>query len=334
MSGRSYCTYFDHRYLPRGLVLHESLRIHSPDSTLWILCLSATCHSILERMRLPGVRLVCLEELEAFDPDLLAVKGSRSIVEYYFTCSPCFVRYVLFQDSSATSVTYVDADICFFSDAEAVFDSLGECSIGITPHRFSSAAYRSHGKFGIYNVGLLVFRNDAQGTACLDWWRARCIEWCYDRLEGDRYADQKYLERFSALFRGVKDLDGPGFNVAPWNLAGHAVSGSPAHPLIDGEAVTFFHFQGASRVTGPWFDTNLSPYGARLSEAARNNLFEPYFRRLDEAEKRLVGSGHLPAVGGSLRRSAGGIVGVWRLAKKMVGIGRAWISGNLVRIAQ
>lgn len=69
---RVFCTYFDHHYLPRGLALHQSLQAHCPAFELWVLCLSDQCHETLVRLALPGIKLLTLAELEAFEPRLRA----------------------------------------------------------------------------------------------------------------------------------------------------------------------------------------------------------------------------------------------------------------------
>src|SRR3954463_1009639 len=101
MLNRVYCTYFDHNYLSRGLALYHSLRRYAPDSRLWVLCLNAECHRILVALDLPGIVPVRLEGFEAADPELAAPRPTRSIVEYYFTCSPAWMLYVQAQEPEA-----------------------------------------------------------------------------------------------------------------------------------------------------------------------------------------------------------------------------------------
>ena len=157
-----YCTYFDRNYLTRAMALHRSLVRHSPPFTLWALCLDDEAYAALEVLRLEGVRPVRLTELEAADPELLAVKGSRSTVEYYFTCSPSLPRFLMQQHPDIELITYLDADLFFYSSPQPVFDELGDGSVLIVPHRFPEHL-RHLEEFGVYNVGLLTFRNDPPG---------------------------------------------------------------------------------------------------------------------------------------------------------------------------
>src|ERR1700749_194277 len=111
---RLYCSYFDHRYLPRGLAMIHSLRRHEPDAQVWVLCLSDQAEKILQAMAEPGVRPLALTELEAGDAALAPAKGDgRGTVEYYFTLTPSLVRYVLNHDPGADIVTYLDGDLWF-----------------------------------------------------------------------------------------------------------------------------------------------------------------------------------------------------------------------------
>ena len=96
MANRVYCTYFDHNYLSRGLALHHSLQRHAPGSRLWVLCLSEACYQTLVDAQPAGTVIpVRLADFEAADPEVAATRAGRSAIEYYFTCSPAWMLYVL-----------------------------------------------------------------------------------------------------------------------------------------------------------------------------------------------------------------------------------------------
>ena len=96
---------------------------------------------------------------------------------------------------------------------------LGSSSVQIVPHRYAPEYLQFEESSGIYNVEWLTFRRDHRGLAALNWWRERCIEWCYDRPEPGRYADQKYLEELPRRFGGVRVLANVGGGVGPWNVS-------------------------------------------------------------------------------------------------------------------
>ena len=326
MAHRHYCTYFDHRYLPVGLALHASLRRVAGDFTLWVLALDDETVDFLDACGLPDIRVVPLGALEAFDPELKAVERTRSRIEYYFTCSPCFPRYLL-ASQGVDEITYLDSDLSFFSSPEPLFEELGNGSVLIVPHRFSPAAARTHARYGRFNVGWLTFRSDASGMTCLEWWRQRCIEWCFDRVEDDRYADQKYLERFETVSPGVHAVIHPGANLAPWNVATHSVELAGSRVNVDGRPLVFFHFQGLRRVDDRTYDSNLTGYGARLTPALRDGVFRPYIADLRDAQG-FVAERMSVHEGPSLRRAG--------LHRAHIAASRTWrtlrarMAGNLI----
>src|SRR5205814_8079681 len=92
---RYFCTYFDHNFLPRGLVLYKSLKSSGVAFQLWVLCLSDECHQALRTLALPDVMPIAMSDLERGDDALLAAKANRSRIEYYFTCTPSLPWYIL-----------------------------------------------------------------------------------------------------------------------------------------------------------------------------------------------------------------------------------------------
>jgi len=157
-------------------------------------------YEALTMLELPDVHPIALTDYERGDKELLEAKQNRTLIEYYFTCSPSLPLFILDNHRDVDLITYLDADLFFFADPTPVFDELGDRAIGIIGHRFP-ASLRGLERFGVYNVGWLSFRRNAHALACLRWWRERCLEWCFDRYEDGRFADQKYLDDWPSDFR-------------------------------------------------------------------------------------------------------------------------------------
>ncbi|MCI5164705.1 MAG: glycosyl transferase [Candidatus Electrothrix sp. GM3_4] len=274
-----FCTLFDHRYLDRGLALYESIERYCDCFQLWVLCMDDTCFEVLDAMNLQSMHLVKLGELEEEDPPLKKVKPQRTSVEYYFNCKPSLALYILKKSETATQVTYMDADIFFFASPEIIYDKLEGKSVAITPHHF--APEKKHlEKFGKFNAGWLLFKRDENGLACLRWWRERCIEWCHDYIESDRFADQKYINRFASLFKGVWSVDNVGVNLAPWNISGKTISQQDKNIYIDGERLIFYHFHNLRSVTKRVFDLGCKDYTLVLDNKVRHYIYKPYLAAL------------------------------------------------------
>src|SRR5947209_2719984 len=121
MTKRVYCTYFDHRYLSRGLALYHSLQRHAPGARLWVLCLTDGGSRTLATLDLPDLIPRRRAEFEAADPEVAATRPTRSLLEYYFTCSAAWMLFVLKCEPSAEWVTYLDGDLFFFESPDAIY---------------------------------------------------------------------------------------------------------------------------------------------------------------------------------------------------------------------
>lgn len=287
MLNRAYCTYFDHNYLARGLALYQSLQRHAPGARLWVLCLSVACHETLTALGLPDLVPVRLADFEAADPEVAATRPSRSVIEYYFTLTPAWIRFVLNGEAGLEWVTYLDSDLFFFASPDPIYDELKAAAFGIIPHRFARGL-EDQRRFGLYNVGWVSVRKRDDGISALDWWRARCIEWCYDRVEGDRFADQRYLDRLPESFAGVHVIEHLGANLAPWNFADVLVECRNEAVEIEGRyQLLFFHFYGVKR-SGDYYFNSHRLYRAPFSRLMKHEIYQPYTTALAEAERMIA----------------------------------------------
>lgn len=265
MTRLEFCTYFDSGYLGRALVLHDSLARTGTDFRLTALCLDETAFEGVESLNAATLQPVRLSDVERFDPMLLAVKSTRKPHEYYFTLGPSFLEYLL-DGLGRDAVTYLDADMRFYEDPAVLVEEASGASTVIVGHRFPERL-RHLEEAGRYNVSWVGFTNDADGSRCLEWWRERCIEWCFDTVEDQRYADQKYLDAFPDQFAGVHVLEHPGADVAPWNVADPPLTLADGRFFVAGKPLVFYHFQGF-RLLGPrLIDPNLAEYGNRVTPA-------------------------------------------------------------------
>jgi len=301
---RYFCTYFDRNYLPRGLALYRSLQRHCPGFQLWVLCMDRVCYDALTVLGLPGLQAIALDDYEQGDKDLLQAKQNRTLIEYYFTCSPSLPLFILNHDPRVDLITYLDADLFFFADPTPIYEELAERSIGIIGHRFPTSLQNLE-RYGIYNVGWVSFRRDAHALACLHWWRERCLEWCYDRYEDGRFADQKYLDDWPSRFQRVAVLQHKGANLAPWNLANYTIRANGDRVLVDEDPLIFFHFHRLRQIEGWVYDPRLVDYKTKASTVVRRNIYAPYIRMLAETAQHMPPALRRNGLRGSTRDTAG-----------------------------
>ena len=280
-----FCTFLDDRYLGKGLALYHSLEQHCRHFQLWALCLNPVAYKVLTALNLPRLRPIVLADFERGDGALLAAKANRSLIEYYFTCTPSLPLFILERNPEVQVITYLDADIFFFADPKPVYDEIGDSAIAIIEHRYSEAN-QSKKMFGIYNVGWVSFRRDEQGLECLRWWRDRCIEWCGDKVKDGKFADQGYLNDWPDRFKGVKVLQHKGANLAPWNLANYRIHLDSNRLLVDEQPLIFFHFHDCKQVFSWLYDSRLATNSTSLSWPVRRFIYRPYLQALREVEEQ------------------------------------------------
>jgi hypothetical protein len=287
---RYFCTYFDRNYVTRALALYNSLVTCQEDFHIFMLCMDDEAAAFVQQLGLARATVTPLHELEKASPALLAVKGNRSRIEYYYTCGPSYLLFVMNGNPQVDVLTYLDSDLFFFSSTDPIFRELENSSVGVIEHRFKQESLK---RFGTFNVGWISFRSDTNGLACLRWWAERCIEWCYDRIEGDRFADQKYLDHFPRLFDGVHIIQHPGANLAPWNLSRHRIRRHGDAVLVDDQPLIFFHFHGFKMINKWLSDTNTKEYRGKANRVVRENVFGIYIRELKRLQKDALPIGSL-----------------------------------------
>jgi hypothetical protein len=245
-----FCTLFDANYLTRALVLHRSLVETCHDFRLRAFCMDEQSKQLLDRLALPNVSAIALEELESHDADLAAVKPSRTPVEFCWTATPAACLFALEREPELDAITYLDADMMFFSHPRPLFEEFAEDSVMIVPHRYPPEWEEWADWDGIYNVGLVAFRRDDRALEVLRWWRERCLEWCFRRHEDGKFGDQKYLDDWPERFAGVHVLRHPGGGLGPWNARRYRLECRDGRLTVDGDPVVFYHYQGLSLYKG------------------------------------------------------------------------------------
>lgn len=283
-----FCTYFDSRYLVRGLALLESLRRCSVPIRLHVLCLDDLVQERLSALVDDRVSLLPLADLERMDAELAAVRVDRAGAAYYFTLTGAFCRALLERHPEIDRLTYLDADLYFFQDPQIVFDQIGDASIAIVPHRFSRRnAFRR--RYGLFNVGWLTWRRDESGMSCLEDYRRQCLDWCYDYVDGDRFADQRYLDDWPTRYANVCVLQDRGINLAPWNLDTAALTLEGGDVWVDGVPLVFFHFHRFRLGADGAAQRNLVEYGVtepRPDQDVLDRLYGVYEERLCHLAER------------------------------------------------
>jgi len=283
----NFCTLFNSTYLSRGLSMYESLAEHCPSFSLHIFAFDQDCFDALAKLSLKNATIISLNEFE--DEKLLTVKPTRSSGEYCWTCTPSTILYCI-EKYNLNECTDIDADLLFFTDPKILVEELGEIhSVLITEHRYTPK-YDQSLTSGKYCVQFITFKNDKNGLIVLNWWRDACLEWCFNRLEDNKFGDQKYLDDWLTRFEGVKELQNLGGGVAPWNVQqytfirtnnqviGKEISSGKNFNLI------FYHFHDFKYAVKNIF---LFANSYILNKNVAKLIYKPYVNSLVRAEAKI-----------------------------------------------
>jgi hypothetical protein len=231
--------------------MSRSLVHHCPECRLFVLCLDDETFDLLGRLELPRVELLRLRDVE--DDALRKVKPHRSRAEYTWTFSPCLPLHLLQAHEDLDSITYLDADLMFFSTPQPVLAEIGDSSIAVIDHRYPARLAHLE-VYGHFNVQWVGFRRDHEGLACLTSWREECIDWCFSYFDGERMADQKYLDAWPRRYRSLHVIQNPGAGVAPWNFPRYRFSRSGGRFTVDDQPLIFYHFHQLQILRGLRFN--------------------------------------------------------------------------------
>lgn len=238
----NFCTYFDSYYLLKGLALYKSLEQVSDDFHLYVMAFDRDCYDKLQSFDFKYMTVNLWSDYET--PELLAVKPTRTKAEYCWTSGPSVIWHFL-KKYDLPDVTYLDSDLYFMCNPKVIYDEIGDASVAITEQGLNEEGASLYGK---YCVQYMFFKNDDEGCKTLAWWRDRCIEWCYQRFEDDKYGDQKYLDHFPELSPSLCVISNPSVGIAPWNM--HKFSYDDGCIVKDGKKFpfVFYHMHGIMAV--------------------------------------------------------------------------------------
>jgi len=281
-----FCTLFDINYASRGLAMMRSLHAHLPDIHIHVLCMDTKTQDFLAALQLEHVSPVALQTLEAEEPRLEACKQARNTAEYCWTLSSVLTRHLINTQAEIDRLTYLDADLLFFSSPQTLFDEMGARDIAILEHRY--APHLQHlMQFGRFCVQWVSFRRSQTGLKCLDTWAEQCLDWCFAYAEPTRYGDQKYLDAWPASYGDeLAILQNIGAGVAPWNFIQYDMGHSSSLPTVNQQPLVFYHFHQFKKMRFGLF-SHCSYFYSR-GRPTPKAIYNSYEIALDDAHAAVV----------------------------------------------
>lgn len=205
------CTVADSKYLAQGLVLFESIKNKtSIPFNFHFLCINEEDYKKYND-KIDGVKFYNVKEFIQKSNILETIFDTD--YKYFCWSLASFFSYYLLEYQKCPSIFYIDSDICFYRDIQYLLDKFGNKDCAIFRHRqFGLTTNRAE---GLYNVGVVYFKNNNNGIKASSWWVDAVLNKKYPSLA--TCGDQKYLEYFPQLI-GEENiyLDGDVGHGAPW----------------------------------------------------------------------------------------------------------------------
>lgn len=284
----NFVTLFDKNYMSRGIVLYNSLKEHcKQDFTFYVLAMDEVTEKYLKSLNNVNLFVITVDDMKKMYPVLIKLEKERTRGEFSWTLSSFSIQYCLRQ-FSLDSCTYVDSDICFYNDPQILLDEVGDKSVMITEHNYTPE-YDQSATSGKFCVQFMYFKNNEDGNIVLEYWRSKCENWCYNRIEEGRFGDQKYLDDWESRFDGVVyNCRNIGCGVAPWNIQKYDILEENKNIFVIDritkvkKPLVFFHFHALVEIEEKKW--SLSPY--LLPQCGKKILYLPYINKLYEIEEK------------------------------------------------
>lgn len=281
------CTLFTKDYLVHGLTLYNSLKRYNDSFHLWICCVDDKVYETLDRMNLEHITLISLNNLK--DKRVEKLQRQRETHELCWTLKSIFIEYITKNNFCLEKILYVDADIFFFDSLDAIYNEWGDNSVYISKQYLGP---KGEDKYGKYNAGLIGFKRDWEGMKILKWWRDKCIEWCSNKFEKDRWTDQKYLDQWTFISSRIKVSQEFGVNVGPWNVGrvtqidvvDNKVYINGKHKLV------CYHFSGFKILGEKQFEVCSYKRKKRIPKIAEQ-IYDMYIKEVETAIYQILNKG-------------------------------------------
>ena len=275
----NYSMIISQKRLIQGLTCYHSLESQGTDFIVWICCMDNVTYRILTNLKLKNAILFHVEDIE--NQELLSIKNERTLQEYCWTLKAPLCLHILNHYSEVDHIIYCDADMFFFARPNIILDEWWQYSVFLCPQRGTIELENVH---GMYQAGLIGFKNDQNSKEILTWWKDKCLEYCKDvyDVEMNRWGDQKYLNHIPDLFSNIKIMTQKGINTAPWNLIlNHhsSITKTKSKIFIDQDELINFHFGSIEIINPNEFDLWKQEH-VEIDPSILEYIYIPYIEKI------------------------------------------------------
>ena len=250
------CTYFNIDYLARGLALIESINSNNLDTIIYVLAIDEKVEIHL-RNKFNNVKVIKLDYYK--NQNNITKSKYSDNKQFFFSITPNLCKMILAENKQIDILLYLDADVYVTSNITPIYDEFNNFSIGACSHRRNKFLELFSNKYGIYNVGVNLFRNDEVGRKCLSFWSKECNNW-YPNKPGYNlpfFSDQIFLDNWPLKFKkNFIEIKNIGVNLAPWNAINYNYKFIKNNLYVNKNKVIIYHFSSLIQQEKGVWNTN------------------------------------------------------------------------------
>ncbi len=247
------CTIAATNYLPRALVLHDSLKVQHPEADFWLLLIDDAPLGLLSLRALErrAIHILRVSEIGLPPEEVANFRMAYDLTEISTAYKPWMMETVI--RLTGLHIFYLDPDIEFFAPMNSLVAAVETHDLVLTPHVLHpmprdncQPAESDIMGSGIYNLGFLGMNRKA--LPMINWWKERLKRECYSAPAEQRFTDQRWIDFAPSLFDCFISKDET-FNVAYWNADSRPVVLEDGRYLVRGKPLSFYHYSGLSEKT-------------------------------------------------------------------------------------
>jgi hypothetical protein len=248
-------------YLWQAENLAQSFLKHNPDYDFYVCVIDKPNPDFQPQDYNFSFHIIWIDDLQIHDWE--------KMLEHYLTfelviATKAMVLDYLFTTYQPDFALCLDSDILIFDNFSAVEEQFKETNIILTPHCYLPMPYITpidkviHGfsdkipfedrlflHVGIYNIGFIGVKNNAETQPFREWWIKMSKNQCFVGRKQGMFGEQLCLNLVPLYFEKVALLKHLGYNVAGWNLHERKISQKNGKFYVnDTIPLAFFHYSG------------------------------------------------------------------------------------------
>jgi hypothetical protein len=236
-------------YLPYVKTLMQSVRDTNPEYLRYFILVD----------KKPLEEVDCGELFEIIEADQIGIANfgdmaiRYDVMELNTAVKPFAIEWI-FENTHASSVAYLDPDICVYRRLEELEVLLKKgASVVVTPHLTApiedGKTPNDHHMLqaGVFNLGFIAVSRKQEAREFVRWWGRRLETQGYSDVARNLFTDQRWVDLAPCFLADLAVLRSHAYNVAYWNLMQRPVEKRGSKLFYGDTELAFFHFSGLER---------------------------------------------------------------------------------------